>query len=1147
MRLLRKIIAAIVALAMLPCIAFVQGEEVNTNPFGDADVIYVSPKGNDKGDGTIESPLATMDAARKLARTFSKGKDVYVVFRGGTYTVRDSVKFGVADSGEDKGRVIYTSYPGEEAVFNGAEKVSGWTLYKDGIYVADVKEAENFRELYVDGVRMQRATTEPIQGMGFDDNQTALIVMTKDLPQNIKNQDCIETLNSYNWRQYWLPVNRLFKEGNYTKVYYDSAPIRRYTSKFNFEWNAKTYLMLENAFEFLDKEGEWYFDKYEKKLYYKPIAGTDINKSEVYAPIAEKFIEINGEGVSNCVENIEFHNLKFLYAGWLKPAEDGYCSVQASSMVTDSGAYGAMTPGHIEANFARNIRFEGNVIAHTATTAINFENGVYNSEIKANVFYDIGNAAVTVGSSKHNSSTRQGEIPDHISVNNNVIRFTGMGYYGAAGITYYYTTHSEIVHNDIQNTTYSGISLGWGWKKTTIQHDNMVSYNRIHNINTKVVDGAGIYSLGENQGSGYVGNYVSGVNAPFNSAALYHDQCSAGFEDYDNVVDVENESYLFYNLNDNDKIVIRDTYTNTKNIINYKANGKDIKIYNIHHVKNGEWPEKALELMDNAGLTDEYREVYDKLSTVDANAGVRKPIIGGNDLTYEEANLFYPLHQLGLDKEDKKAPYMEENGDVIIDAIDINGDYVGYEASKKAFVGILHNESWVKEYIARAIIYSQNTQYELENAEKLTKNPLVGYRINFQTPGKYRLFVRSRGDAKSPDSTTVYLDDKAVTKLSVGKTFAWYGKNSEGDVVIEIPMAGVYEIKFETNKVIYLDRIWLTQNSHEELFDGSTAPGPMRSKRDSDKAVYIDISSKLTDEEKPQMLKERVNVALNKLATASSYLEQKPKYPPKQAVNGNFTDDWLTEETKELAWWQVDLEKEYKITEIALVFRTSANQAATRRNFEILASNDPEFNTYTKLYNSGGLTVGFKEELSVCVDLEEKFRYIRVKKTAKESFGIAECRVYSEENIELDASSATFSSSKTGKYGAYKSTDNNASTYWAEGSRDNYWIKLVNNTGNCISKVQIQMRKDVIIPELFEDFEVRASDDKDFSDYVVLADNFVKEGNVLTATSNDPNPYKYIMVVKKHGFVGIAEVKAYARGTSLQGEQSTELENTDSN
>ena len=191
--------------------------------------------------------------------------------------------------------------------------------------------------------------------------------------------------------------------------------------------------------------------------------------------------------------------------------------------------------------------------------------------------------------------------------------------------------------------------------------------------------------------------------------------------------------------------------------------------------------------------------------------------------------------------------------------------------------------------------------------------------------------------------------------------------------------------------------------------------------------------------------------------------------------------------------------------------------------------------------------MGFKEELSVCVDLEEKFRYIRVKKTVKESFGIAECRIYSEENIELDASSATFSSSKTGKYGAYKSTDNDASTYWAEGSRDNYWIKLVNNTGNCISKVQIQMRKDVIIPELFEDFEIRASDDEDFSDYVVLADNFVKEGNVLTATSNDPNPYKYIMIIKKRGFVGIAEVKAYARGENLDGEIVKETQIMDGN
>ena len=321
MKLLKRITAVFLAVTMLPCVVFAQGEEFSENPFGDATVIFVSPNGSDKGDGTIDSPLATMDAARKMARTYSKNKDVYVVFRGGTYTVRDSVKFDVGDSGKETGKVIYTSYPGEEAIFNAGEKVTGWTHYKDGIYVADVKEAENFREFYVDGVRQPRAS-EYVQGFGFDENQKSVSVLTDALPETITNQDCLETLNTYKWRQYWLPVERLFKEGAYTKIYYDTTPIQIYTSKFNFEWDAKTYIRIENAIEFLNEEGEWYFDKYKKKVYYMPPAGTDINKCEVYVPVAEKFIEFQGEGVSNCVQYLEFRDLKFIYAGYTKTSEE---------------------------------------------------------------------------------------------------------------------------------------------------------------------------------------------------------------------------------------------------------------------------------------------------------------------------------------------------------------------------------------------------------------------------------------------------------------------------------------------------------------------------------------------------------------------------------------------------------------------------------------------------------------------------------------------------------------------------------------------------------------------------------------------------------------------------------------------------------
>lgn len=1135
MKTIKRIISVLVVLCLMQNIISAYGNSAENTLFDDAVTVYVSPDGDDKNDGSETKPLATMQAARDKVRRMNTDKDIYVVFRGGTYTVRQSVKLNNADSGRNGQKVIYTSYPGETAIFNGGLKINGWKHFKDGIFVADVPDAENFRELYVDGKRQQRAATKPIQGIGFDENQTALQVLTADLPAQITNQDCLETMNTYKWRQYWLPVERVFREGNYTKLYYDREEIQTYTSRFNFEWDGKTFFVLENALELLDEEGEWYFDKYAKKLYYKPENGQDITKSEIYAPIAEKFIEISGENVENPVENIEIRNLTFLYGGWTYPAEGGYCSVQATSVVRENGgAYAEMTPGHIEVNYARNFIFSGNTMAHMAVNGINAENSITDSSISANVFYDMGASAVALGSTKHDKAERIKEIPYNVSTDNNIIRYVGMGYYGAPGITYYYTVNSSIKHNDIQNGTYSGISIGWGWKDTPIQHDNMIAYNKIGNINTKVIDGSAIYSLSSNVNSGYVGNYIFGINAPFNSGMLYHDQNSKGFEDYDNVLDCENPSYLMYNLNDNDDIIIRDTYTNTLNIINYKRDGKNIQVYDIHYVKNDQWPERAKEIMEFAGPEKEhYDTVYNKLSAVEKNVAVIAPVIRATEVTYAEANLFYPLYRTAPDKNTLRTPYAEENGNVVFDAIDINGGYLGYDVSKKAFVGVLGNENWVGDYKARGALTIQSCQYDIENYSGLTGKPRVGYKVYFKTPGRYYVFARAKAPSEETDAMTVYLNGMQVGAMTVHKSFSWCGKNSGGDLFIDIPHEGEYELAFETMSEIYLDRFHLSQNPPKELYDGSIATGPTVSKRYSENIIYADAPVKLKGETLPEKLAERENVALNKNATASSYLTLAPGYPPQNAVNGVFIDDWLTEETKEKAWWQVDLGKEYKISEIGLVFRTTANQEKTRRNFEVLASNDENFISYTKLYSSGSLNVGFKEELSIPIETEESYRYVRVQKTALEPIGIAECRVYSEENVVLTPSEVWFSSGIKGKFGTGSAVDGDYNTYWSEGFKKNYWVKIKNDSDKAISKVKLYIRNDINIPSLYEDFEVRASDDYNFENYVVLADNFQRSGNELIATVKDPNSYKYIQVIKKKGFIGLSEVELFTRGKSI--------------
>ncbi len=1135
MSIIKRIISALTVFTMVQGAVSVLTAVQADALFENAEIIYVAPGGNDKNSGTEKKPLATFEGARNMVRQIDTDKDIYVVFRGGTYNVRETVELNNQDSGRNGKRVIYTSYPEENAVFSGGEKISGWKPYKDGIFVADVPGLENFRELYADGKRQTRAATKFISGLGFDENQTALIVLTSDLPSYIKNQDCLETMNTYNWRQYWLPVERVFREGNYTKIYYDKDEIQTYTSRFNFEWSGKSYIKLENALEFLDEDGEWYFDKYEKKLYYKPEQGMNINSAEIYVPVIEKFIDIRGKSVDDPVKNLEIQNLTFLYAGWTYPSEGGYCSVQATSVVRENGgAYAEMTPGHIEVNYARDIKFSGNTMAHLAAVALNAENAVFDSFVSANVFYDIGASAVTLGSTKHDNSVRCVEIPDNVVVDSNVIRYAGMGYYGAPGIAYYFTTNSKILHNDIQNVPYSGISLGWGWRETPYQHDNLVGYNKIGNVNTKVVDGSPIYSLGSNENSGYVGNHVFGINAPFNSGALYHDQNSRGFDDYDNVIDSENPSFLFYNLNDNDEITIRDTYTNTLNIINYKHEGKDIKVYNIHYVKNDEWPERAREIMDFAGPEEKYRaEIYKKLEAVERSISVKKPIIRALGVGYVEANLFYPVSQDVADKADLKTPYAEENGNVVFDAIDINGGYTGYDESKKAFVAVLGNKSWVGDYVSRGALTIQSCQYNIENSDKLTGKPRVGYKVHFNTPGRYNVFVRAKASGELADAMSVYLNSTEVGKLSIHKGFSWCGKSSAGDMTVDIPSAGEYEIAFETMSDIYLDRIWLSIKPPEELFDGSTAQGEISSKRYSDTISYVDVPLKLSGDKLPPVLGKRENIALKKPATASSYMGQSTGYLPANAVNGRINDDWLTEETKENPWWQVDLEKEYKITEIGLVFRTSADQPVTRRNFEVLASNDESFNVYTKFYSSGDKVVGFKEELSIPVESEESYRYIRVRKTLPEAMGIAECRVYSEETVKLKPAGVWFSSEKDGKYGTQMAVDNDTSTYWSDGFKKDYRVIFRNDSGSAISMVKLHMRSDVNIPALYEDFEIRASDDYNFENYVVLCDNFLRRGNAISATASDPNSYKYIMIIKKKGFIGVSEIELFTRGTAL--------------
>lgn len=91
--------------------------------------IYVAKDGDDSASGTIDAPLATMEAAiSKLA--WNGGGRIYI--RGGTYTLASSVEMDERMSGLPTSPMYIAAYPGEEVIFTAGSVLDAGAFRKVG-------------------------------------------------------------------------------------------------------------------------------------------------------------------------------------------------------------------------------------------------------------------------------------------------------------------------------------------------------------------------------------------------------------------------------------------------------------------------------------------------------------------------------------------------------------------------------------------------------------------------------------------------------------------------------------------------------------------------------------------------------------------------------------------------------------------------------------------------------------------------------------------------------------------------------------------------------------------------------------------------------------------------------------------------------
>lgn len=395
------------------------------------------------------------------------------------------------------------------------------------------------------------------------------------------------------WYHRILKVSGMSDDG--TEVYFDDSVL----SMVQQDSFADNITWLENAYEFIDTVGEWYINKDEKVIYYKA-DGTMEGKTAVL-PVTEQLLVFDG------CSNVTFDGFEFVYTTWTRPSVEGHIDAQSGTYHTKQGNWGDI-PGSIQIGDGSNIKLTNSRIHNVGTGGVRIMNHTSSCEISGCAIYDTSSVGIWVGNNYgHNSNCGEETLVKDNVIRNNYITRVGLDIYDSSGITVLYTNGTIVDHNEICNTPYTGISLGWGWdwNPCACAGNNTVSNNFIHDTGLVTHDGGSIYTLGNQKGSKLTGNYVYSHGDPENSKdiGLYLDEGSSGIEVYENVV---GPNVYWWSSMWTASIKNNHWHDNYHQVENARDYGTNNVVENNTYVPDGDFSKypKAQEIIDNAGLLD---------------------------------------------------------------------------------------------------------------------------------------------------------------------------------------------------------------------------------------------------------------------------------------------------------------------------------------------------------------------------------------------------------------------------------------------------------------------------------------------------------------------------------------------------------------